>query len=85
MTYDDQINCRFEPISGNLNPHHIETQADAEKGADAKGKPFHERLGDNIDLKKKGHLKMATRLYEEGKYQEAMDKMKKNFNIGSLK
>ena len=28
MTYDDQVNCRFEPISGSLNPYHKKTQAE---------------------------------------------------------
>ena len=48
-------------------------------------KPFYDRLGLNPEVTKKGVLKMATRLYNEGKYMEAMNKMSANFNIISLK
>ena len=31
MTLDDQINCRFEPVSGSLNPYHKLTQEEKDQ------------------------------------------------------
>ena len=67
MTYDDQVNCRFEPISGSLNPYHKATERETNE-AEGQSKPFHDRLGVNPEVSKKGVLKMAQRLYDEGKY-----------------
>ena len=66
MTLDDQVNCRFEPISGSLNPYHKQTDAERENADNPI--PFHDRLGKNTEIVKKGVLKMAQRLYDEGKY-----------------
>lgn len=66
MTLDDQINCRFEPVSGSLNPYHKPTAQERENAENPT--QFHERLGKNTEISKKGVLKMAQRLYDEGKY-----------------
>ena len=83
MTLDDQVNCRFEPISGSLNPHHKPTDAERENADNPI--PFHDRLGKNTEIVKKGVLKMAQRLYDEGKYLEAYNKICTKFNIDSIK
>ena len=83
MTLDDQINCRFEPVSGSLNPYHKVTAQEQENAENPI--QFHERLGKNTEIAKKGVLKMAQRLYDEGKYQEAFNKISSKFNIESIK
>ena len=90
MSYDDQENCRFEPICGSLNPHHIPTEREKAEKADGKIRTYQERLGENFsssnpEVFKKGILKKATGEFNKGEYEKAKNTLTRGFNINSLK
>ena len=94
MSNDDQINCRFEPMTGSLNPHFwkkglgpvpekCRDTADTEKA-------FCDKLGVDFaksapEIYKKGVLKKAIRKYRGGEYKTAMNELMKGFKISSLR
>ena len=64
MSYDDQVNCRFEPISGSLNPYHKQTAQELKEAAEGKHESYQDRLGENFvnsnpEVYKLGVLKKA--------------------------
>ena len=90
MSFSDMDNCRFEPISGSLNPYHRETERERSEIAEGKIRSYQERLGENFsasnpEVFKQGILKKATGLYNKGEYELAMTELTKGFNINSLK
>lgn len=92
MSQDDQINCRFEPQTGSLNPKFwsngpipqtllqtAETEAD-----------FNDKHGENLkkthpEIFKKGILKKARGQYNKGEFSTAMNTLMKAFKIKSLR
>jgi hypothetical protein len=83
MSNDDQINCRFEPIIGSLDPkfwtitkeppQHLKETAETEQA-------FNEKHGDNLkkthpEIYKKGVLKKARGQYNHGEYSRALNTM----------
>ena len=80
MSNDDQLNCRFEPEAGSLNPNfwkmpaklpdHLVGTADTEQA-------FQDKHGPNLkkshpEIYKKGILKKALRFYKAGEFKMAM-------------
>ena len=78
MTNDDQINCKFEPKTGNLNPHfwrgavppNLQETAETEEA-------FREKHGENLkkthpEIYKKGVLKRAQNQFKAGEFDEAL-------------
>ena len=90
MSNDDQINCRFEPMTGSLNPHfwnksngpipeHVKDTADTEKA-------FCDKMGINFiksapEIYKKGVLEKALRKFRGGEFQAALNELMKGFKI----
>ena len=93
MSQDDQINCRFEPIAGSLNPDFwrmpsacpprllemVETE-----------EAFRDKHGENLkkthpEVYKKGILKKATRLFNEGDFKTAESTLMSGFKLQSLR
>ena len=75
MSNDDQINCRFEPMTGSLNPNfwkigaipeHLRDTADTEKAfCDKMGVDF---IKSAPEIYKKGVLKKALRKFKGGEF-----------------
>lgn len=83
MSNDDQLNCRFEPMTGSLNPNFWNERkfgAVPEKCRDTADteKAFCDKLGVDFEksapeIYKKGVLKKAIRKYRGGEFQAAMN------------
>jgi hypothetical protein len=78
MTYDEMINCRFEPNTGSLNPHYkpVGNAAKEDSGPFTEEK-FKKSLGKNLlqrhpDVYKTGVYKRAKLLYDKGAFDEAL-------------
>ena len=95
MSNDDQLNCRFEPMAGSLNPHFWNERKfgampeNCRETADTE-KAFCDKLGTDFkkaapEIYKKGILKKALRKYRNGEYAAAMAELMTAFNITSLK
>ena len=93
MSQDDQINCRFEPIAGSLNPDFWRMpSAVPEKLLEVveTEEAFRKKHGENLKLThpevfKKGILKKATRLFNEGDFKTAESTLMTGFKLRSLR
>ena len=92
MTTDDQLNCRFEPRVGSLNPEFAKMRgmkADLMETAETE-EAFREKYGTNFEKKhpevfKKGVLKKAQQKFKMGEYKTAMDTLMRAFKIQCLR
>ena len=93
MSRDDQINCRFEPVAGSMNPHfwglpgalpnHLTDLADTEEAFQAKhGKDLRKS---HPEVYKRGVLKKAQGEYRRGEFTKAMNILMTAFKIRSLR
>lgn len=85
MTNDEQENCRFEPITGSLNPHHID---DGQPVCDT-DKAWCEKLGPNLmklhpEIYMRGKLERAKRLYRQGETVKATNEILETFLIDQM-
>ena len=92
MSYDDQINCRFEPIAGSLNPYFLSKGLDAKKlGMTAETEAeFKEKHGANFckthpEVYKAGVLKKAQGKFRKGEFSVALNTLMTAFKISSLR
>jgi len=93
MTADDQINCRFEPCAGSLNPNFWKFG----KGSGDKVQPtadteaaFNEKHGPNMskshpEVYKGGVLKKAQGSFNRGEFKKALDTLMTAFKLKSLR
>ena len=87
MTNDEQLNCRFEPMTGSLNPHYDTVKFAATCDTDA---AWCEKLGPDLqklhpEIFKKGKMQKAKRKYAAGKPEEAMNELMGGFKLISLR
>ena len=91
MTQDEQINCRFEPCSGSLNPHYKPPkQAENREDEIFSEQVFLDKLGTDFskahpEVFKRGILKKATLQYSRGEFEVALNTLMKGFKISSLR
>lgn len=92
MSQDDQLNCRFEPTTGSLNPRFwsigpipqkLETTAETEA-------QFNDKHGENLkkthpEIYKKGVLKKAQGEFKKGEFSKSMNTLMQAFKIKSLR
>ena len=92
MTNDDQLNCRFEPCAGSLNPDFWKLGPMPEKCRDTAetDAAYRDKHGDNFkkthpEIFKKGILKKATREFTEGTFSKANATLLTGFKLRSLR
>ncbi len=93
MTNEDQLNCRFEPLAGRLNPQFwgIGSKPSEELMKTAvTEKEFQEKHGPNmknshVEVYKKGVLKRAQGFFTKGEYKMALSALMSAFKLRSLR
>lgn len=92
MSNDDQINCRFEPKTGSLNPKFWNNGPIPQKllSTAETETEFCEKHGDNLkkthpEVYKKGVLKKAQSLFKQGDFSKSMNTLMKAFKVKSLR
>ncbi len=94
MTNEDQLNCRFEPLAGSLNPRFWGVgntkPSEALLKTAVTEKEFAEKHGPNMknshaEVYKKGVLKRAQGLFNKGEYKMALSALMTAFKLKSLR
>lgn len=94
MTNDDQLNCRFEPKVGSLDPdfwklHPLPLPEKLKMTCETEA-AFREKHGDNLktshpEVYKKGILKKATREFNAGEFNKSKNTLMIGFKLRSLR
>lgn len=97
MLQSETENCTFEPEAGSLSKtNHLTLKVlpnlarDGVLTSEPDPEAYFKKLGKNFEkshpeVYKAGVLKKAKLLYQQGKYEEAMNKLHEGFNIMSIK